>query len=126
MQYLNQFDIQQALSIPYEGKEIMVYENSEGHLVIGELESLQQIQMNQMNFTKEVSKAVILPNDDAVVVLMEEPDFGYLDPKSGATNSIALLSKSNFKTLASYSLKPAEVANCILYIERKGAGLLSI
>jgi len=41
MQYVNHFNIQQAVSINFKDTHFLVYEDSHGHLVIGELDPLQ-------------------------------------------------------------------------------------
>lgn len=60
-------------------QQVLVYENNKGNIIIGELDDLQQIQIEQINFKKEVTKAALIPTEDSLAVVFEEPDFSYLD-----------------------------------------------
>lgn len=78
-----------------------------------------------MLFKKQITKSFILPqkahdktDSDSIAVLLEEPDFAYLDEtKPDAVNVIAVVSRLNFKASALFRLNKSELAICITFVK---------
>ena len=93
----------------------LVYENDQNELVIGRLSGLQRLQMNRMLFKKQITKSLIIPKQERVVVLLEEPNLAYVDDTIQAVNMVALVNRSTFSVLNLLKLDKTEIGNCIYF-----------
>ena len=59
--------------------------------------------------------------DTLMVVTLEAPNFEYMDEKSAAINTIALLEKNTIETLDAYNLKKNELPNCLYFFEKRSS-----
>ena len=65
-------------------------------------------------------KAAIIPGEDSMAVLMEAPNFAYLDEhKPNEVNTLALLNKNTLEVLTEYNFDKKESVNCLHTIEMK-------
>lgn len=92
MQYLACSSIQSVQSVMGN----LVYENEKNELVIGRLNGLQRLQMHRMLFKKQITKSLIIPKQESVVVLLEEPNLAFIDETTQAVNMVALVNRSTF------------------------------
>jgi len=51
-----------------------------------------------MAFKMQISKTLLVPANDAIVVLLEQPNMDYIDSSKAATNVVALVSRSTMRT----------------------------
>lgn len=54
-----------------------------------------------------------------MVVTLEAPNYEYMDPKSIAVNTVALLDKNTIETFDAFNLKKNELPNCLYYFEKR-------
>lgn len=47
-----------------------------------------------MLFKKQITKSLLIPKLDLIVVLLEEPDLAYVDETKNCVNLVALVSRS--------------------------------
>ena len=59
--------------------------------------------------------------DTLMVVTLEAPNFEYMDEKSAAINTVALLEKNTIETLDAYNLKKNELPNCLYFFEKRSS-----
>jgi hypothetical protein len=57
----------------------------------------------------------MIPKQESIVVLLEEPDLAYIDETSQAFNLVALVNKSTFIVQSVFKLNKAELANCVVF-----------
>lgn len=55
-----------------------------------------------------------MPQQDHIVVILEEPNLLYVDMTKPEVNLVAIVSRTTFKAKAIFKLKKTEVANCIV------------
>jgi hypothetical protein len=65
-----------------------------------------------MLFRKQVTKSILLPGSDQILVMLEQPDYEYISEGKQCFNMLALVSRSTMKASALLNLQRAEVANC--------------
>ena len=66
-----------------------------------------------MAFKMQISKTLLMPANDSIVVLLEQPNMDYIDSsKEAACNVVGLVSRSTMRTQAIYRLRKGEIANC--------------
>ena len=71
-----------------------------------------------MVFKMQISKTLLIPQNDSIVVLLEHPNLDFIDnSKQEACNVVGLVSRSTMRTQAIYRLKKAECANCAYSID---------
>jgi hypothetical protein len=58
----------------------------------------------------------MIPKQELIVVLLEEPDLAYIDETSQAFNLVALVNKSTFNVQSVFKLNKAELANCMIFM----------
>ena len=66
-----------------------------------------------MLFKKQITKSLLLPKIDSIVVLLEEPDLAYIDETKNAVNYVALVARSTMQATKVFNLNKTEVPNCI-------------
>ena len=54
----------------------------------------------------------MVPANDAIVVLLEQPNLDYIDASKQACNAVALVSRATMRTQAVFRLEKREIANC--------------
>ncbi|CDW78610.1 dna damage-binding protein 1 [Stylonychia lemnae] len=118
IQYLNQQDIKQANNLYIDDLNLIIYENTAGSLIIGQIEDLLSSSLLQYKFEKDVTK-LIMPDENIIMVLMEAPNFEYLDQNSTAVNNMAIMDVNNFNVLDSYDFQKIELPNCIYQFNKK-------
>lgn len=79
---------------------------------------LKKLWMARMSFKKQVTKCLLLPKDEFIVALMEQPDFLYLDDTKQEYNMICVINRSDLTVRSVEPLELAELANCLYYFER--------
>jgi hypothetical protein len=84
-------------------------------MLIGELDGLQKLQMYRMLFKKQITKSLLMPQQDQIVVVLEEPNLMYVDETKPEVNLVALVNRTTFKSKSIFPLKKTEVANCIIH-----------
>lgn len=80
-----------------------------------------------MLFKKQITKSLLLPKIDSIVVLLEEPDLAYIDETKNAVNYVALVSRSSMQATKVFNLNKTEVPNCVYHnIFQPGLDLIMI
>jgi hypothetical protein len=74
-----------------------------------------------MLFKKQITKSLILPKLDSIVVLLEEPDLAYVDESKPAVNLIALVNRNTFNVHHLFKLNKTEIGNCIHFSQHDPA-----
>ena len=62
----------------------------------------------------QISKTLLVPANDSIVVLLEQPNMDYIDTTKQASNCVALVSRSTMRTQAVFRLQKGEIANCAI------------
>jgi hypothetical protein len=70
-----------------------------------------------MLFKKQITKSLLLPKFDSIVVLLEEPDLAYIDESKNVVNLVGLVSRSTIQAQKIFKLNRTEVPNCIYHNE---------
>lgn len=65
-----------------------------------------------MVFKMQISKTLLIPANDAIVVLLEQPNMDYIDSSKQACNVVGLVSRSTMRIQSTFKLKKCEIANC--------------
>jgi hypothetical protein len=115
MQYLASNKITSVQSV----LDNLVYENEKDELVIGRLNGLQRLQMHRMLFKKQITKSLIIPQQESVVVLLEEPNLAFVDETIQAVNMVALVEKATFNVQHLLKLNKSEIGNCIQFSQHE-------
>lgn len=68
-----------------------------------------------MLFKKQITKSLLLPKYDSIVVLLEEPDLAYIDETKNVVNLVGLVSRSTIQAQKIFKLNRTEVPNCIYH-----------
>ena len=85
---------------------------------MSENDNLRRLQVQRMVFKMQISKTLLVPSNDAIVVLLEQPNMDYIDnSKPQACNVVALVSRSTMRTQAIFTLQKSEIANCAQTID---------
>lgn len=58
-----------------------------------------------------------MPSNDAIIVLLEQPNMDYIDTSKQVSNCVALVSRSTMRTQAVFRLQKREIANCAYAID---------
>ena len=98
-------------------RAFLMYEDSNGVLHLSENDNLRRLQVQRMVFKMQISKTLLNPADDSIVVLLEQPNMDYLDTSKKSCNVVGLVSRSTMRTQAIYSLQKKEIANCATLLE---------
>ena len=94
-------------------RPLLLYEDDRGVLHLSENDNLRRLQVQRMAFKMQISKTLLLPANDSIVVLLEQPNMDYIDSsKEAACNVVGLVSRSTMRTQAIYRLRKGEIANC--------------
>ena len=78
--------------------QLMLYEDERGVLHLSENDSLRRLQIQRMVFKMQISKTLLVPANDAIVVLLEQPNLDYIDASKQACNAVALVSRATMRT----------------------------
>lgn len=70
-----------------------------------------------MVFKMQISKTLLIPQNDSIVVLLEQPNMDYIDSSKQACNIVGLVSRSTMRTQAIFRLKKAEIAECAYSVD---------
>ena len=57
-----------------------------------------------MAFKLQITKTLLMPTNDSIVVLLEQPDLDYIDPSKEAFNVVGLVSRSTLRAKAVFQL----------------------
>lgn len=76
----------------------MLYEDERGVLHLSENDSLRRLQIQRMVFKMQISKTLLVPANDAIVVLLEQPNLDYIDASKQVCNTVALVSRATMRT----------------------------
>jgi len=71
--------------------------------------------MHRMLFKKQITKSLIIPKQESVVVLLEEPNLAFIDETTQAVNMVALVNRSTFNVQHLLKLNKTEIGNCIYF-----------
>ena len=82
-----------------------------------ENDGLRRLEAQRMLFKLQITKTLLMPSSDSIVVLLEQPDLDYIDPNKEAYNVIGLVSRSTMRAKALFQLQRAEIANCAYSVE---------
>lgn len=93
-------------------RALLLYEDERGVLHLSENDSLRRLQVQRMVFKMQISKTLLVPSNDAIIVLLEQPNMDYIDASKQVCNCIALVSRSTMRTQAVFRLQKREIANC--------------
>ena len=112
-------------SLEHPSRPLLVYEDSRGVLHLSENDNLRRLQVQRMVFKMQISKTLLVPSNDAIVVLLEEPNMDYIDSSKKACNIVGLVSRSTMRTHSIFKLKKGEIANCAVCLNPKLAAKVS-
>ena len=73
--------------------------------------------MQRMVFKMQISKTLLIPANDSIVVLLEQPNMDYIDSSKEACNIVSLVSRSTMRAKAIFRLEKSEIANCAYSIQ---------
>ena len=99
------------------GRPFLLYEDNRGVLHLSENDNLRRLQVQRMVFKMQISKTLLVPANDSIVVLLEQPNMDYIDSSKQACNVVGLVSRSTMRTQAIFRLKKSEIANCAYTID---------
>lgn len=54
----------------------------------------------------------MVPESDKILIMLEQPDYEYINEQKQSFNMLGLVSRSSMKASALFNLQRAEVANC--------------
>ena len=110
---------------------MLAYKSSIGKLVLGNLEPNCKLQNRRIGFRKQVNRVVAVAEPgssgnmhetELLVASIEEPNFAYLDASKDNVNTVALISKTTFRTIDVFKLDKNEVVNCLLHVQKQVSG----
>ena len=78
-------------------RALLLYEDDKGVLHLSENDSLRRLQVQRMAFKMQISKTLLVPSNDAIIVLLEQPNMDYIDTSKQVSNCIALISRSTMR-----------------------------
>ena len=79
-------------------RPFLLYEDKRGVLHLSENDNLRRLQVQRMVFKMQISKTLLIPTNDSIVVLLEQPNMDYIDSSKQACNAIGLVSRSTMRT----------------------------
>ena len=82
-----------------------------------ENDGLRRLEAQRMMFKLQISKTLLVPSNDSIVVLLEQPDLDFIDNNKDVHNVVGLVSRSTMQAKAILRLEKAEIANCAYSVE---------
>ena len=82
-----------------------------------ENDGLRRLEAQRMMFKLQISKTLLVPSNDSIVVLLEQPDLDFIDNNKDVHNVVGLVSRSTMQAKAIFRLDKAEIANCAYSVE---------
>ena len=85
-------------------RPFLIYEDNQGILHLSENDNLRRLQVQRMVFKMQITKTLLIPSNDSIIVLLEQPNMDYIDSSKQACNVVGLVSRSTMRTQAIYRL----------------------
>ena len=96
---------------------LLLYEDKNGMVHFCENDGLRRLEAQRMMFKLQISKTLLVPSNDSIVVLLEQPDLDFIDNNKDVHNVVGLVSRSTMQAKAIFRLDKAEIANCAYSVE---------
>ena len=69
-----------------------------------ENDGLRRLEAQRMMFKLQITKTLLVPSNDSIVVLLEQPDLDFIDSNKDVYNVVALISRSSMRAKAHLKL----------------------
>ena len=77
-----------------------MYEDRNGTVHFSENDGLRRLEAQRMMFKLQITKTLLVPSEDSIVVLLEQPDLDFIDNNKDVYNVVALISRSSMRAKA--------------------------
>ena len=105
MHYLAFQHVRNVACLRFENSSpIILYEDSQGILHLSENDSLRKLQIQRMMFKMQITKTLLTPHKDSIIVLLEQPNLDYIDTSKTACNVVGQISRSSMRAQSLFQL----------------------